>query len=306
MSTSVWRVPDGFCHGLLTPMTAAGEVDHAALERLTRFHIGAGATSLCPLLHLGEAPNLSIAERCTVMDTVASTAGLEVPIIVHVSAPDTAQQIALARHARAAGASAVIAMPPYCRDLAAAGVAAHFRTLAAAVEIPLILYNSPNTGHGVSAGAVAELRNQGVPIIGVKDASFDTSYAIAVCDALLAIDGDFAFMPGIEYLLPVAPVGARAGFSICGSIAPRLVAALGAAIADQHWDEAAPLQRRLSGLLQLLLHNYPASVKAATAIMGRPIGPTRAPLASLAPDQIAALAESLASMGLPDEEPAGW
>lgn len=306
MSMSLWRVPDGFSHGLLTPMTATGEVDHDALERLTRFHAGAGAASLCPLLHLGESPNLSIAERCAVMDTVASTAGPGVPIIVHVSAPDTARQIALAGHARASGAAAVIAMPPYCRNLPAAGVAAHFRTLAAAVEIPLILYHSPNTGHEVSAGTVAELRNEGVPIIGVKDASFDTSYAIAVCNALLAIDGDFAFMPGIEYLLPVAPVGARAGFSICASIAPRLVAALGAAVADQRWDEAAPLQRRLSGLLQLLLHDYPASAKAATALMGRPVGPTRAPLAALAPDQIAALAESLASMGLLDEEPVGW
>ncbi len=306
MSVAQWRVPDGFSHGLLTPMTATGEIDRAVLERLTSFHIEAGATSLCPLLHLGESPNLSIAERCAVLDIVSSAAGPQIPIIVHISAPDTASQIALAEHARASGATAVTAMSPYCRDLSGAAVTAHFRALAAAVDIPLIPYHSPATGHGLPVEAIVTLRKDGLPIIGVKDASFDAAYAITVCDALLAIDGDFAFMPGIEYILPLAPIGVRAGISVCGSIAPRLVAALAAAIADQRWDDAAPLQLRLSGLLQLLMHDYPASAKAATAIMGRPVGPTRAPLATLAPNQIAALTESLAAIGVLDDEPVGW
>lgn len=304
--TVQWRVPDGFSHGLLTPMTASGEIDYATLERLTDFHVSAGATSLCPLLHLGESPSLSIVERCAVLDIVASTAGPTIPIIVHVSAPDTTRQIALAQHARVAGAAAVTAMSPYCRDLPVTGVTAHFRALATTVDIPLIPYHSPATGHSLPVETILDLRTDGLAIVGVKDASFDTVYANEVCNALLAMDGDFAFMPGIEYLLPLAPIGARAGFSICGSIAPRLVAALGAAIADHRWDDAAPLQLRMSGLLQLLLHDYPASAKAATAIMGRPVGPTRAPLAPLLPSQIAALKQSLAVLGVLDDEPVGW
>lgn len=301
-----WRVPDGFSHGLLTPMTATGEVDHVTLARLTRFHVSAGATSLCPLLHLGEAPSLSISERCAVMDTVAAAAGGDVPILVHVSAPDTASQITLATHARTIGASAVVAMPPYCRDLSTAGVTAHFRALAAGVDMPLILYHSPNTGHGVSAWVVAELRKEGLSIVGVKDASFDMTYAIAVCDALLEIDADFAFMPGIEYLVPLAPIGVRAGFSICASIAPRLVAMLASAIAGQRWEDAARLQQRLSGVLQLLMQNYPASAKAATTLMGRPVGPPRAPFAAFGPEQTAALAQALSEIGVSNEEPCGW
>lgn len=306
MSTTGWRIPDGFSHGLLTPMTATGAVDHVVLDRLARFHVAAGASSLCALLHLGESPNLSITERCAVVDTVATAARGDVPIIVHVSAPDTAQQIALAEHARAAGAKAVVAMPPYCRALSPESVAAHFRALAASVDIPLILYSSPSTGHGVAASTVARLRKEGHAIVGVKDASFDTSYAIEVCDELLAIDEDFAFMPGIEYLLPFAPIGARAGFSICASIAPRLVKAFDSALTEQRWDDAAPLQLRLACVLQLLLTDYPASAKAATGIMGRPVGPTRAPIASLTPDQVATLSARLAEIGVTNEEPIGW
>lgn len=301
-----WR-PEGFVHGVLTPMHANGDVDYTTLERLVEFHIVAcHAPCLCPLLHLGESPSLALEERTRVLDQVAAATRGRVPILVHVSASDTTQQVFLARHAAQTGAAAIVSLAPYCRGLSDELIVQHFVALAAAVATPVIAYSSPGTGHGITPAVVAALRPAGVPLVGLKDASFDLSYASEVCELLLSQDPDFAFMPGIECWAMFRPVGSSTGFSVCASIAPRLVNHLGDAIRSNRWSEAADLQLRASALLNLLLEAYPASVKAAMEIMGRAVGPTRLPVQSFGLEPTRKLESDMAVLEILSSEPHGW
>jgi len=297
------RIAPGFSHGVLTPMTPDGEVDYAALERLAEFHVTRGrAASLCLLLHLGELPALSLEERRGVVDCVTRAVGGRTPIYVHITTPELDRQVELGRHAARAGAAAVIAMPPYCRGLSPAATEAHFRALAERIETPLILYHSPHTGHAIPADLPGRLAHEGVDVVGLKDASFDLDYARQVLAGTAG--ADFAFMPGIEHLAPYGVLGLRSAFSVIGALAPNLVHALEGAVAADAWEEVAPLQLRTSALLGVIARQYPASIKAASAILGRPVGPPREPLLALTSAQQAELAVALEP--LLEAEPHGW
>lgn len=292
----------------VTPLTSAGEVDLDTLARICDFLVGHQVTGLALPMHTGESLNLSMAERKSLVEAAVSAAGGRVPVFAHASLPGTDQVIELAQHAEKAGASGVISVTPYHWRPPRAALLAHFTAVAQAVSVPVLAYNFPSRlGVSLDADLLAELIARCDNFAGVKDASYDMQAFTEACARTSALRPGFAMLTGIEYLLTSMPVGGAGCFSPSAAIAPRLVRSLYEACRAGDAGAARPLQYRASALWHLLRQTgYPASVKAAMAIFGRPAGGVRLPLLELDSEAVRRLRDGLAELGLLDTEPHGW
>jgi dihydrodipicolinate synthase/N-acetylneuraminate lyase len=292
----------------VTPFTSANTVDLDTTERLCDFLVTNGVHALALPLHTGESLNLTAAERRSLVECAVGAAGGRVPVYAHVSLPGTDQVIELAQHAEKAGAAAVIVVTPYHWRPPRAALLAHFTAVARSVSIDVLAYNFPGRlGVGVDAGLLAELIGRCGNFAGVKDASYDMQSFTEACARTSALRPGFAMLTGVEYLLTSMPVGGTGCFSPAAAIAPGLVMSLFQACRDGDIGRARPLQYRASALWHLLRETgYPASVKAAMAIFGRPAGGVRLPLLDLDPAVTERLSQGLAELGLLDSEPHGW
>jgi dihydrodipicolinate synthase/N-acetylneuraminate lyase len=292
----------------VTALTSANTVDLDTTERICDFLVGRGVHGVALPLHTGESLNLTGAERKSLVACAVSAAGGRVPVFAHVSLPGTDQVIELAQHAEKAGAAAVIVVTPYHWRPSRAALLAHFTAVAQAVSVDVLAYNFPSRlGVEVDAGLLAELIGRCGNFAGVKDASYDMQSFTEACARTSALRPGFAMLTGVEYLLTSMPVGGGGCFSPSAAIAPGLVMSLYAACRDGDIARARPLQHRASALWHLLRETgYPASVKAAMALFGRPAGGVRLPLLPLEPLAVERLSQGLAELGLLDSEPHGW
>jgi dihydrodipicolinate synthase/N-acetylneuraminate lyase len=292
----------------VTALTSANTVDLDTTERICDFLVGRGVHGVALPLHTGESLNLTGAERKSLVACAVSAAGGRVPVFAHVSLPGTDQVIELAQHAEKAGAAAVIVVTPYHWRPSRAALLAHFTAVAQAVSVDVLAYNFPSRlGVEVDAGLLAELIGRCGNFAGVKDASYDMQSFTEACARTSALRPGFAMLTGVEYLLTSMPVGGSGCFSPSAAIAPGLVMSLYAACRDGDIARARPLQHRASALWHLLRETgYPASVKAAMALFGRPAGGVRLPLLPLEPSAVERLSQGLAELGLLDSEPHGW
>jgi len=131
-------------------------------------------------------------------------------------------------------------------------------------------------------------------------------YFTEACRVTSSLRAEFAVFSGVEYTLPAMALGGAGSFSACGGVAPRLVKALYDACAAGDFKKALPLQRRASHLYGIISVGYPATIKAAMALMGRPCGNTRKPVQPLDAEAIRRLETQLGELGILQDEPHGW
>jgi 4-hydroxy-tetrahydrodipicolinate synthase len=131
-------------------------------------------------------------------------------------------------------------------------------------------------------------------------------YFTEVCRVAGAARPGFAVFSGVEYVLPAMAIGGAGTFSACGAVAPRLVKAVYDACAAGDYVRARPLQHRLSHLYTIISVGYPATIKAALTILGRPCGHTRKPIQALDADALKRLERELEALGMLRDEPHGW
>lgn len=273
-------------HGLLsamtTPMTEDGSaVDEDLLRELTERTIGGGVHGLVPCGSTGEFAALTGDERRKVVEIVVEQAAGRVPVVPHVGAMSTQEAKSLAKHAEAVGASALMVVAPYYEPLDLEETKQYFLDVAAAVSVPVMVYNLPvATGVNLEPAEVASLARQADNIQYVKDTSGDFSQAAR----LIHDHGDVVkTFVGWDTLYLAALVEGSAG-SVNGAanfIAPQLVDVYNKVHAGELteakavWDEIFPLMQFLvSG-------GYVAAVKAALRILGYPAGSTRQPIGDL-------------------------
>lgn len=215
--------------------------------------------------------------------------------------------VALSRHAQAVGAQGLVVIAPYHWQPARAALLDHFATVAGAVDISLIVYNFPERlGVTLTPDLLVELIERRPNFVGLKDAGFNMEYFTEACRLTAEARPGFAVFTGVEYFLPGMAVGGAGAFSACGAVAPRLVKAVYEACAAGDYQRARPLQHKLSHLIQLIKVNYPAGIKAAMALLGRPAGPSRKPVPPLDRDALKRLRAELEKLGVLAEEPHGW
>jgi dihydrodipicolinate synthase/N-acetylneuraminate lyase len=276
---------DGFLAGVLpamvTPLTAGGaQVDEVALDSLVGFLADSGVSGLFVLGTTGEGLLLRGEERNRVVRRTVVAAGGTLPVIAQCGAMSTADAVALAREAERDGAAAIAAYAPPFYPLDARGLFDYFRTIAAAVEIPFVLYQIPSrNGHDLTADLVGEIFAEVPNVIGIKD----TTKSRERLREYLAIDGLKVWVGAEDLMLEALELGAVGATSAVSSVVPEMAVALHSAFREGR--AAGELQRALSEVREVLRTGpYLAAYKAAPGWRGVEIQPDmRAPLRTLEP-----------------------
>ncbi len=303
MSTSI----QGIVGTPVTPFTSKNLVDGATLQRIVDFLIRHGAHAIGLPMHIGENISMSVEERRDVARLAVEAAAGRVPVFVNTSLSGTDEVIALSQHAQQSGAKGVVVISPYHWQPPRPALVDHFLTIARALDISLVAYNFPERiGVTLTPDILIELIERCPNFVGLKDASFNMEYFTEVCRQTGEVRPGFAVFTGVEYFVPGMALGGSGAFSAVGGVAPRLVKAVYDACAAKEFERARPLQYKLSRLYYLIRVNYPAGIKAAMEIMGRPVGKTRKPISPLDADAMKRMRTEMEKIGILAEEPHGW
>jgi 4-hydroxy-tetrahydrodipicolinate synthase len=292
----------------VTPLKDDFSLDLPTFERLLDFHVRTGATAISWPHHKGESLNLTIAERKLLGEAAVRVVNGRIPVTIHVSALAVEDTMELARHAQEIGADGILAITPYFWNPSLDAIEAYFVRLCSSVELPVLSYNSPSylAGVEITGELMSRLIERLPNFVGVKEASFNSEKFLEISRAALALRPDFAMLTGVEYLLPSVPLGGVGSYSAAGSICPNLCSQLFDACMSGDWPRARELQYKISWLWLLFRDQYPSSLKGGMVMMGRPVGPTRAPLPTATKERQSHIQSELERLGILDSEPHGW
>jgi 4-hydroxy-tetrahydrodipicolinate synthase len=263
---------------MVTPFDADGAVDLDAAAGLARWLVDHGSDGLVVTGTTGEGPTLDDDEKRSMWRAVAEA--VTVPVVAGAGTNDTAHSVAAARDAAAAGVDAVLAVTPYYNRPSQAGIEAHFRAVAGASDLPVLIYDIPvRAGRKVASATLATLAHEVPTIVAVKDASGDPAGSAAL---IASTPDDFEVYSGDDALtLPLLAVGAVGVISVASHWAGRELAELVAAFSKGDHDGARAVNARL-------LESYtfestdefpnPLPAKAACRVLGLPVGQCRLPM----------------------------
>ncbi|AMG75294.1 4-hydroxy-tetrahydrodipicolinate synthase [Sphingopyxis granuli] len=251
----------GSIPALVTPFRD-GAFDAPAFVRLVDWQVKQGTSALVPCGTTGESPTLSFDEHYRVIDVCIEAAAGRVPVIAGCGSNDTATAIRHMRHAQAAGAAAALVVAPYYNRPTQDGLIAHFRALADASDLPIVVYNVPGrTVTDIAAETMCRLAE--IPsVVAIKDASGDLA-RVTVHRA--GAGAGFCQLSGNDDLwLPHAVLGGVGCISVTANVAPRLCADFAAACATGDWSGALSLHDRLFALHKAMFSDAsPGPVKYA-------------------------------------------
>jgi len=265
---------------LVTPFTDSGEVDEAALRAFVDWQIEEGIHFLVPCGSTGEAATMTAAEHRRVVEiTVEQSAG-RVPVVAGAGSNDTRKAIALSHEMKAAGATHLLHTSPMYNKPPQRGIAAHFRAIADAVDLPIVLYNVPGrTGSNVEAATTLEVAEH-ENITAVKEASGNLAQ---IAEIIRNRPSSFTVLSGDDGLtLAVMAEGGDGVISVTSNVTPRL-----AAQAVELYDRGdVRLAREIAHRLApwtaaAFVESNPIPAKAALAMMGRVRNVLRLPLVPL-------------------------
>jgi len=289
----------GFLPAVVTPFTAAGEIMEDAFREVVDRQIRIGAAGICVAGDNGESWTLDVTERARLTRLAVDTAAGRVPVIMGASAPGSAQTIKYAQAAKDAGAAGVLVMPqPYVLKASRAELTRRFAALAAAVDIPIVAYNSPRrSGIELTVDDIGALLDT-APIIGIKESHRDFFHHTH----LLHRYGErMAVMTGpSHFIVPCIGLGAR-GFIATG---PELLGEEAGRIVEIARQAPGPVQAslhyRLTVLYQLLMGTgtWPAALKASLNLLGWPAGVPRDPVMALDGADLEKVRRTLRELGL--------
>jgi 4-hydroxy-tetrahydrodipicolinate synthase len=245
-----------------------GKVDEAKLRELVELHVTHGTDGLIPCGTTGESPTLSHDEHRGVVETVIEAARGRIRVIAGTGSNSTTEAIEMTKHAERAGAAGALVVNPYYNKPTQDGLYRHFRAVAEAVAIPVVLYNiQSRTAINVETDTMARLARDVKNIVGVKEASGSLdqmSQVIAACGP------DFSVLSGDDNItLPLLAIGGSGVVSVIANIVPRETADLVHAALEGDWKRARDLHYRLLPLARAaFLETNPIPIKEAMAMAG--------------------------------------
>jgi 4-hydroxy-tetrahydrodipicolinate synthase len=276
---------------LVTPFKN-GKVDEKALKELVEFHIKNGTTALVPCGTTGESATLNYEEHDKVIELTIEFAKGRIPVIAGTGSNSTEEAIVLTKHALKAGAAASLQVSPYYNRPTQKGLYLHFKAIAEAVDIPIILYNiASRTGVNIEPETfvkLSEIKN----IIGVKEASGSLEQMAKIRNIcpkeFLLISGDVALT------LPVMSIGGVGIISVVANIIPRDVADMCAAFEKGDIKKAQGLHYKMLNLIKMMfIETNPIPVKTSMGLMKMIDPQMRLPLCDMLPENKEKLVKAL-------------
>ena len=273
----------GSIPAIITPMQDGGALDLPAFERLLDWHIAEGTDAVVAVGTTGESPTVDFEEHCAIIETTIRRVAGRIPVIAGTGGNSTAEAIELGRFAKKAGADAHLSVVPYYNKPTQEGLYRHFKAIAEAVDLPLILYNVPGR-------TVADLSNETtlrlaqVPgVVGIKDATGNIERG---ADLIKRAPAGFSVYSGDDATaIALMLFGGKGSISVTANVAPRLMHRMCAAAIAGDVATARELHFQLLGLHRnLFLEANPIPVKWAAQQMGLISGGIRLPMTPLSPE----------------------
>lgn len=292
------RLISGSTVALVTPFTEDGSVDYEALRRLVQFHREAGTDIILPCGTTGESPTLSVAEQSEIIRTVRDEAGDSMLVAAGAGTNSTAHAVELSRNAEQAGAQAILSVAPYYNKPSQEGFYQHFRHIAEAVSVPIIIYNVPGrTASNVSAETILRLAYDFENILAVKEASTNIEQIMTLIDER---PERFSVMTGEDGLmLPFMALGGDGVISVAANQVPKAVKGLIDAMKAGNLDEARAINSKYRKLFRLnFIDSNPVPVKYAMSLMGMVEEIYRLPLVPMSEADKATMKAELKQLGL--------
>jgi len=282
---------------LVTPFRKDGSLDEQALRQLVKRQIEAGIDFLVPCGTTGESPTLTREEHLRVVEITVELAKGKVPVLAGAGGYNTAEVIALARELAALSADGILSVTPYYNKPTQEGLYQHYRAIAEAVPLPIILYSvQGRTGVNVEPATVkrlAAIEN----IVGIKEASGNVSQMAAI---LNSVPDDFLVLSGDDAItLPLIALGGRGVISVVSNEIPAEMSQLTRLALQGDFDGARRIHRRYHPLMEInFVESNPIPVKAALAEMGLLEPVWRLPLVPPKAENQARIRAVLESLGL--------
>ena len=282
---------------IVTPFKDGG-IDEQGLVDLIEFHIASGTHGIVPCGTTGESATMSHDEHHQVVKLTVKTVNGRVPVLAGSGSNSTSEAIDLTKHAKAAGVDGVLMVSPYYNKPSQEGLYQHYKAVAEAVDVPIILYNVPSrTSSNILPETTARL-SQIDNIVGIKEATADLnqiSQIIRLCPE------DFSVLSGDDFTaMPTVLIGGTGVISVTSNVAPRDMADMMEAALDGNLARAKELHYKLFPLMQAMFYETnPVPAKKSLELMGKiKSGQPRLPLYDMNDSTLARLKTALTNYGL--------
>lgn len=267
---------------LITPFKADFSVDYESLDRLLDYLINEGADFLCILATTGETPCLSAEEKSKVKNLIVEKVAGRIPILMGCGGNNTMAVVEELKNGDFRGIDGVLSVCPYYNKPSQEGLYQHFKTIAAATNLPVVLYNVPGrTGINLAAETTLRLARDCENIVAIKEASGNFTQ---IDDIIKNKPADFDVLSGDDGItFPLITLGATGVISVIGNALPKEFSRMVRLALNGDYDSARTIHHRFTELFSLLfVDGNPAGVKAMLNSMGMienvlrlPLVPTR-------------------------------
>jgi 4-hydroxy-tetrahydrodipicolinate synthase len=258
----------GTATAIVTPFKKDGSVDEQALRRFVDFQINGGVEALVPVGTTGENPTLNSDEQKRVIEIVIEQANKRVKIFAGAGSNNTTEVIEKVRFVKKAGADAALVVGPYYNKPTQNGYFQHFKAIADAVDIPLIIYNVPGrTGGNIEAATMLRMAEEIPNVVMAKEASGNIAQIMEIARNM---PKHFSLLSGDDALAyPLIALGGDGCISVVANEVPKEYSHLMRLCLKGEWPEALQLQYRLLPLMNVnFIESSPIPVKTALAMMG--------------------------------------
>ena len=267
---------------LITPFTEEGAVDYESLSRLIDYQLDNGADFLCILATTGETPCLSLAERAQIKSAIVRQVDGRVPILMGCGGNNTSAVVEELKNGDFSGIDGILSVCPYYNKPSQEGLYQHFKAIAAATELPVVLYNVPGrTGINLKPETTCRLARDCKNIVAIKEASGSLEQ---VDEIIKYKPNDFEVISGDDALtFPMIACGAVGVISVIGNALPKEFSRMIRLEFNGEFEAAQKIHHKFTDLYSLLfVDGNPAGVKALLTEMGfiknqlrLPLVPTR-------------------------------
>ena len=294
----------GSITALVTPFKN-GKFDRATFEKQIGYQAENGTNGIVPVGTTGESPTLRHAEHHEVIEVAVKAAkGTGMKVIAGTGSNATDEALDLTVFAKKVGADGVLQVVPYYNKPTQEGLYRHFKAIAGAADIPVVLYNIPGrTGITMSNATVARLAKDCRNIVGMKEATGNLDSASELCRT---IGNGFVVLSGDDSLtVPMMSVGAVGVISVATNIIPKQIRQMVDAALANDFAAARAIHHRYSDLMKaLFVEGNPMGVKTAMQILGRDTGEMRLPLCEVSSAACGTIRAALLNVGMIEDNKA--